>query len=39
MVAVWLNKNNAVAIKGMTGVSNTLDQAYIFRMWLPSKGN
>jgi peptide/nickel transport system substrate-binding protein len=39
MIPSWFGQNNAVAIKGMTGVSDTLDQAYIFRMWLPSKSN
>jgi peptide/nickel transport system substrate-binding protein len=37
MIPSWFGQNAGVANKDMTGVNETLDQAYIFRMWLPSK--
>jgi peptide/nickel transport system substrate-binding protein len=37
MIPSWFGQNNAVAGKDMTGVANTLDQAYIFRMWMVGK--
>ena len=37
MIPSWFGQNTAVANKDMSGVANTLDQSYIFRMWLPSK--
>ena len=37
MIPSWFGQNTAVAVKGMTGVADTLDQAYIFRMWMPAK--
>jgi peptide/nickel transport system substrate-binding protein len=37
MIPSWFGQNTGIANKDMTGVEPTLDQAYIFRMWLPSK--
>jgi peptide/nickel transport system substrate-binding protein len=39
MIPSWFGQNTAVANKDMTGVADTLDQAYIFRMWLPEKSS
>jgi peptide/nickel transport system substrate-binding protein len=38
MIPSWFGQNNAVAGTDMKGVAQTLDQAYIFRMWMVSKG-
>ncbi|MGI8521962.1 MAG: ABC transporter substrate-binding protein [Nocardioides sp.] len=38
LIPTWTGINNAVATTDMSGVKETLDSAYIFRMWLPSKG-
>ncbi len=38
MIPSWFGQNSAVATTDMTGVPQTLDQAYIFRMWMVSKG-
>lgn len=37
MIPSWFGQNTGIANKDMTGVEPTLDQAYIFRMWLPAK--
>jgi peptide/nickel transport system substrate-binding protein len=39
MIPSWFGQNTGIANKDMTGVEPTLDQAYIFRMWLPSKSS
>lgn len=39
MIPSWFGQNNAVANKDMSGVGDTLDQAYIFRMWIPAKSS
>jgi peptide/nickel transport system substrate-binding protein len=36
MIPSWFGQNTAVANKNMSGVADTLDQAYIFRMWIPA---
>lgn len=38
LIPTWTGINNAVAGTNMQGVQDTLDSAYIFRMWLVSKG-
>jgi peptide/nickel transport system substrate-binding protein len=35
----WVGNNTAVYSKGMQGVKQTLDPAYIFRLWTISKGS
>ncbi|MGH3356148.1 MAG: ABC transporter substrate-binding protein [Nocardioidaceae bacterium] len=37
LVPSWVGKNTAVAGPGMEGVEETLDPAFIFRMWTVSK--
>lgn len=37
MIPSWFGQNTAVAGKDISGVGRTLDQSYIFRMWLVSK--
>ena len=37
MIPTWFGQNTGIANKDMTGVEPTLDEAYIFRMWLPEK--
>jgi peptide/nickel transport system substrate-binding protein len=39
MIPSWFGQNTGIANKDMTGVEPTLDEAYIFRMWLPSKSS
>jgi peptide/nickel transport system substrate-binding protein len=39
MIPSWFGQNTAVANKDMSGVADTLDQAYIFRMWIPEKSS
>ncbi len=38
LVPSWFGKNIAVAGPGMSGVEETLDPTYIFRLWAISKG-